>query len=230
MSPGADTTLKDQRPADSAAAHLGAMLDWLHQLLAWQITLTRQVYGALADDEYRGLYIPNAEIDILSAGLPALPHDLHTRRIELMAERERLEAWARTLEEQGIDLPLRRVARTFGLSSFECDVLLMALASELDLRYERLYAYIQDDVTKKRPSVDLALRLLCAEPGERHSARAAFAADAPLLHHRLIQLFEDGQRQPPLLARSIKLDDRMVAEVLGQHAPDPLITSFGTLV
>lgn len=42
----------------------------------------------------------------------------------------------------------------------EVDLLLICLAPELDLRYEKLYAYLQDDVTKKRPTVELALNLL----------------------------------------------------------------------
>jgi AAA+ superfamily predicted ATPase len=202
------------------------LLGWLHRLLAWQIALTRQTYGALADDEYRGLYVPDAEVEALSATSPTVPADLAERRAELAAEREFIESQTRAAERHGVELPLPRLARLFGLSLFECDLLLLALAPEFDLRYERLYAYIQDDVTKKRPTVDLALRLLCVEPGERIDARAAFAPEAPLLRHRLIQLFEDGQRQPPLLARFIKIDERIIAEILGQHAIDGLILPF----
>jgi hypothetical protein len=71
------------------------MLGWLHRLLAWQIMLTRHLtYGALADDEYRGFYIPDSEVDILSAGVPTVPHDLPMQRLELLAEREELNARA----------------------------------------------------------------------------------------------------------------------------------------
>ncbi|HEU4323596.1 MAG TPA: AAA family ATPase, partial [Roseiflexaceae bacterium] len=89
------------------------------------------------------------------------------------------------------------------------------------LRYERLYAFIQDDVTRKRPAVDLALRLLCTTAAERRRARAAFDSGAPLLRHHLIQLFEDGQRQPPLPARFLKLDDRVAAELLREPGDSP---------
>src|ERR1019366_4886333 len=50
--------------------------------------------------------------------------------------------------------PLTRLAASTGLCSFDLDVMVVALAPELDLRYERLYAYLQDDVTRCRPSVD----------------------------------------------------------------------------
>ena len=45
-------------------SYLQALREWLHQLLRWQIAHTREIFGALADDEYRGLYIPDAEIEI----------------------------------------------------------------------------------------------------------------------------------------------------------------------
>jgi hypothetical protein len=208
-------------PPGGPDAHLRALVGWLHRLLAWQIAVTRQTFGALADDEYRGLYVPDAEVEILSASPPPLDAQLAARRDLLAAERASLAPPP--------DSPLGRLAELFGLSPFDQDVLLLALAPEFDLRYERLYAYIQDDVTKKRPSVDLALRMLCPDPAERAVARASFAPDAPLVYHRLIQLFEEGQRHAPLPARFIKLDERIVAELMGQPAVDSQIAPFATL-
>jgi hypothetical protein len=209
--------------------YLHALLGWLHRLLAWQVALTRQTYGALADDEYRGLYIPDAEIEILGADQSEQPPELAEWRARLQVERELIEERALAAQAAGAEAPLLRVARLFGLGSFERDVLLLALAPEFNLRYERLFAYIQDDVTKKRPTVDLALRMLCAEPGARIQLREAFTANASLQRHRLIQLIEDGQRQPPLLARYIKLDERIVAELLGQPQIDATLAPFVTL-
>ena len=68
------------------------------------------------------------------------------------------------------------MAASFDLSEFDVDVLLLALAPEIDLRYESLYAYLQDDVARRRPSVDPALNLMCGSPAERLAA-----ALAPLL-------------------------------------------------
>src|SRR5262245_3210609 len=52
---------------------------------------------------------------------------------------------------------LDRIAVAHGFGEFDIDVLLMALAPELDRRYERLYAQLQDGPAAGRPSVDLAL-------------------------------------------------------------------------
>jgi hypothetical protein len=221
-------------PSPHDHADLAARLDWLRRLLAWQVAVTRQTFGALAGDEYRGLYIPDAEADVLGGAPAELPAELAAEREALDAERAALDALDAGDASGGAAPPLRRVAALFGLDAFARDVLLLALAPELDLRFERLYAYVQDDVTKKRPSVDLALRLLCRTPGERLARRAAFAADAPLARHRLVHLFEDGQRHPPLLARFLKLDDRVVAELAHDGAApapgvDAAIAPFAAL-
>jgi hypothetical protein len=61
------------------------------------------------------------------------------------------------------------------LSPFEVDALLICLAPEIDLRYERLFGYLQDDVTKRRPSVDLLLNLLSPTFESKLSARQYFS-------------------------------------------------------
>ena len=116
----------------------------------------------------RAFYIAEDEVDTLlekTVGSPvwaevALPPDLHNSlqaRLDEMAAgiNERVAESMR----QGIDLRLLTLAGSFGLSTFDLDVILICLASEIDRRYERLYAYLQDDVTRKHPSVALVLDL-----------------------------------------------------------------------
>ncbi len=198
----------------NAAEHLAAHLAWLRELLAWQVDVTRGTFGALAADEYRGLYVPDAEVELLRAGPTGMAPELVARRAELSAARAELAVKEAATIGLGVRLPLARLASLFGLSEFERDVMLLGLAAELDLRFERLFGYIQDDVTKKRPTVNLAFRLLTGSPAERVAARAAFWPTGPLVRHRILQVFEDGQRQAPLLARYFKIDDRIVAELL----------------
>jgi AAA+ superfamily predicted ATPase len=104
----------------------------------------------------------------------------------------------------------------FGLEQFDLDTLLLALAPEVDLRYERLFGYLQDDVTRKRPTVDLAISLLCADDDGCLAARGRFAADAPLLRHRLIHLVADPNLvHPPLLAQFVCPEQQFVRFLLG---------------
>ena len=126
---------------------------------------------------------------------------------------------------------LRRLQHAFNLTSFELDVLLLALAPELDLRYEKLFVFLQDDISRRRPSVDLALRLLCPGLAGQVAVRHCFDADAPLIKNRLIELSEESQnRQTSLLARFIKLDEGIVAYLLGENKLDVRLRLLTELV
>ena len=141
------------------------------------------------------------------------------RALSRLAEENRRRAAESA--RRGIVLRLDELTRAFGLTSFDCDALLLCLAPELDLRYERLYAYLQDDVTKKRPSVDLILNLLSPTFEDKLTALGRFAAPAPLIAHRLVEVFDDpAQPRPPLLARYLKADDRIVRYLLDADEPD----------
>src|ERR1700754_1524997 len=103
---------------------------------------------------------------------------LEELRASAAALRLEIDERSRATLERGTFLALPHVAQLFGLSPFETGAVAVCLALEADLRYERLYALLQDDPTRKRPSVDVILRLLTSTPGERLRARAFFAPQA----------------------------------------------------
>ncbi len=193
---------------------------WLDDLLARAVREAERAFGAgAASDAYRGLYIDAGEVSRL------LTHAPNTGAFHLPDSESRLPA---IFEGDG---PLAWLRRTFGLSTFDAQVVLVALASELDLRYERLFAYLQDDVTRKRPTVSLALDLLCASSEERLMRQAHFAPDAPLIRHGLLTLLSDAhQTHPPLLAQYMKLHEPVVHRLLGHHSLDARLAPFCQLV
>src|SRR6516164_1740422 len=91
----------------------------------------------------------------------------------------------------GVRLRLDELARLFNLDRIGADIVLICLTSEMDSRYERLFAFLQDDVTKKRPSVDLVLNLLSRSFNEKIQSRRPFAKGSPLIDYRLIEFFVD---------------------------------------
>ncbi|NER38954.1 MAG: ATP-binding protein [Oscillatoria sp. SIO1A7] len=116
---------------------------------------------------------------------------------------------------------------TFDLSNFDLDIAAIALAPELDRRYERLYAYLQDDVTRKRPTVDLVLNLLCPDPATKLARRDRFSSDAPLIRHNLLHLvWDSSQPKPTLLTRSLQLDEQVIRFLLSETGLDSRLTSF----
>ena len=57
------------------------------------------------------------------------------------------------------DFPLLLLFRRCGLDNFEQDCLALAYAAALDRKYEKLFAYLQDDITQKAPTAALAVQL-----------------------------------------------------------------------
>ena len=149
----------------SSLEHLLAELERIEILLRAQIAQSQQFQEA--DKAFRGLYISDQEVEVLLAkplGMPRwavgwgeTPWSGIKETIELLGKNIR-ERTQKSLKE-GTELRLENLRPLFHLDQFEIDALLICLAPELDLRYERLFSYLQDDVTKKRPSVDLVLRL-----------------------------------------------------------------------
>ena len=122
---------------------------------------------------------------------------------------------------------LVRLMHCFALSPFDMDILLLALAPELDLRYERIYAYLQDDIARKRPSVDLVLQLLCSSAQEKLARYRHFSPAGPLIQHGLLRLVPDvHQVDSPLLTHSIKVEEQVIRFLLGNTSFDPRLLPF----
>ncbi|MBG0853736.1 ATP-binding protein [Streptomyces spinoverrucosus] len=138
------------------------------------------------------------------------------------------EAAVRILDEPGgLDVPAQEpwhppagslldgLARRFGLAPLDLDLLLVAVAPDLDARFERLYGYLNDDLTRRRPTVGLALEL-CGLGGAT-SARFRLAPGAPLIAGGLVEVTEP--ERPPL-SRVLVVPDRVTAHLLGGTRPD----------
>jgi hypothetical protein len=108
------------------------------------------------------------------------------------------------------------------------DILLIALAPEIDPRYERIFAYLQDDVSRRRPSVDLILSLLCGSARDKLDKRAMFATSGPLVANRLIRL--QGEALATMARREVCVDSGIVACLIGQADLEPRLARFVCLV
>lgn len=170
------------------------------------------------DDPFRGLYISDLDLARLMSG-PRLP--LATDPAADQALRQ-VEAAADTAEAAGDDLRLRRLARTFGLEPIDVELLLVALAPDVDSRFESLYGYLHDDVTRRRASIGLALELSGA-PLAAADGRSRLVAGAPLVDGDLL-LVEETDR--PFLTRPLRVPDRVALYLLGDDRPDPLLTDL----
>ncbi|MFI9366435.1 ATP-binding protein [Kitasatospora sp. NPDC053057] len=109
----------------------------------------------------------------------------------------------------------------FGLLPVDLDLLLVALAPDLDTRFEQLYGYLNDDLTRRRATVALALEL-CGLPGAG-AGRFRFSARAPLIAGGLLEIAEPER---PLLSRTLRVPDRVTAHLLGDDEPDDALAGL----
>jgi ATPase family associated with various cellular activities (AAA) len=224
----------------SSLEHLLAELERLDLLLRVQVWRARQRHGDAAEEELAAFYVPDAEADALlnkAIGTPTwatvpLPSELReplqARLDQLAAEHDR-----RTAESlrRGVPLRLVELARLFDLTDFDADVVLACLAPELDRRYERLYAYLHDDVTRRQPTVELVLNLLCPDLDTKVAARTRFTPVAPLFRHHLVQLGDEpDQRRVSLLGKTLRLDPRVARFLLDDDAVDDRLQPHARVV
>jgi SpoVK/Ycf46/Vps4 family AAA+-type ATPase len=206
--------------------HVLAALERLDLLIQVQVWRARQ--GHNNEEELPALYIPETEVDALldkAIGSPSwanvpVPPDMQERIqhwLDQMAEA--ISQHAEESRRQGVFPRLVALVQRFDLVTFDLNVILVCLAPEIDRRYERLYAYLQDDVTRRHPTIDLVLNLFCPGLENKVAMRARFTPAAPLLQHHLLRLADDPhQRSPSLLSKSLQLDPRVARDAHDRYA------------
>jgi AAA+ superfamily predicted ATPase len=196
-----------------------------------EVVLTRQLRGAGTDEAFLGLFLSEVEVDRILAGLHGVTLPRDGRIINLEAEISSLAARIQArmpLKES--PLRLQRLSTLFDLKPLALEVLLLLLAPEVDNRFGRLYAYLQDDVSRRWLSPGLALRLLPGTDPDDPVGRALFGPESPLIKSRLIYVGGAGEGlAAPLLDRPLKLDDRVTEYLLEHDALDPQLVGIASL-
>ena len=235
--------LAERRAADKLEAtayatnldHLSDELRWLDLCLHRQVLMQRPKQPDDPLAPFTGLVLSEAEIvEILEndrnsdsnahGSIATQLQDLTQSAIRL--EDEIKERRAASLSA-GVFLALPQLAQLFHLTRFEEKCLLLCLAPELERKYEKLYAYLQDDATRRKPTVDLVLNLLCNSTAEKLAARPVFAPQSQLLKYRVCEITENSHDGIlPLLSRPLRLDDRVVSFLLGFRQLDARLETF----
>ena len=200
--------------------------------------------GRLADeDRFQGLLLRQGELDALIRraldGADQIRDDTDvitakrdefaamTRRITL---REAATLWSVQRDAGGCRLPLLEVSQRFSLDRFGYHLLILGLAPEVDLGFQRMFSHLLNDVTRKRPTVHLALELLTANDAGRRAGRRAFAPDAPAVRYNLIHLEPTkSSMETSLLLREFKMPERVVQWLLGMVDLSPAMRGYAAL-
>jgi len=211
--------------------HIQDELKRIDVLLNLQVSRFRQDNKVM--DGFQGIYISEDEINsVLDQGTQYTVNEedqsitaLKGHLIEL--ESEISQKTIISLEKM-VELRLSSLANNFDLTSFEIDCILVCLAPALDRKYEKLYAYLNDDITKKHPTVDLVLNLLCISSNCKIHSRKYFNSSESLLKYNLIEF--TGENTGNMLSTFIKVDDRIINYILGIDFIDTRIENYCKLI
>ncbi|MXQ78617.1 AAA family ATPase [Rhodococcus rhodochrous] len=175
----------------------------------------RRSYDPTPDDPFRGLYLSDENAVALLEAVPPPPESDRVARLTLDRQADAAEA-------SGAELRLRQLTRSADLSDIDVDALLICMLPDLNSRFERLYGYLNDDVTRRRATIGLVFELLDLPPMTAEH-RARLATGAPLIDNGLV-LVEDDER--PFLTRGLRVPDRVTQHLLGDDRCDPEITDL----
>lgn len=190
-------TVAEQLPATSSVAELWERLGHVERRVRIAVALRHETDPS-PDDPLRGQYLtPAGAQRVLDSRDAFLP-----------------------VPDLGPDAPpgrgrIAELAERFGLTGPDVDLLLVALAPDVDARFERLYGYLNDDLTRRRATIGLALEL-CGLPGAG-PGRFRFTPSAPLVASGLVEVLDP---ELPLLSRVLRVPDRITAHLLGDDAVD----------
>jgi hypothetical protein len=203
---------------------------WLSRYLKYCVHRMRAHYNP--ESTLQGVVITDNEVDALLGRYPGQP--LWAEPLEsadgyvdqLAHERAMLDDRAAAAHAEAIELRLEQLCRTFELNVFDRLVLLALLAPELDQGIERVYCYLQDNVTRKLPSVGFLLQLFCDGIISQFAARDRFGPTSPMLRNHLVTMSKPpGQSDVGLLSMELRIEPTVASYLLGQDELDPLLPS-----
>ncbi len=202
--------------------YLQSELTRMDLLIHRQILRMRASYQ-LSLDEFRGLYISDQQVDdLINQFSKERGTNPGVDELTEKAESLRNSNW----EKYCGDIPFLKVVKEFNLSVFEQDVLLLALAPEIDLKYQTMYAYLNNDVTRKYPTRDLALKLFSSDVTQRMSMRGFLLPEANLFTSGLLQPATSSPVHPSWLSGGFSLSTTVSHHLQGFLSHDPYLYPF----
>lgn len=136
-----------------------------------------------------GLCITPEQAEVLlnpDVEIATLRHELLKSESGILWE-QKLEQYRRELRES-LSLEekshLMLLLRRFSFSWFETLVLIACLAPEIQGRYQKIYAYLQDDITAKLPAVDWVMALFF--PADMDEAHRSLSFQGTLLRMEIV--------------------------------------------
>lgn len=210
-------------PFENNWAYLKAELRWLDRMLMMAVARKRQddktlrrVANTAADRAtshwWKGIISVNRGIDDREGPPPKTQPKTTT-----VSYNQQLQARIQACQKAGIVLALPLLRDCLKLSQVEKNIVLMAIAPEVNRRYGRLYDFLQEEegALDDLPTVDLCLRLLCRNDDDWQQARARLTADNSLANRGLLEWI--GDEDGTLLSQQVKVSEGLASFLLAEQ-------------
>jgi hypothetical protein len=206
------------KPFENNWAYLKTELRWLDRVLMMAVSRKRQddktvhrVANTSADKVtshwWKGIIAVNKGIDDREGP----PPKLSAKSVQTVSYAQQLEARIQASYQASITLAIPLLRDRLKLSEVEKNIVLMAIAPEINRRYGRLYDYLQEEegALADLPTVDLCLRLLCRNDHDWQQARARLTASHSLVNLGLLEWI--GDEDGTLLSQQVRVSDELAS-------------------
>lgn len=180
---------------DANQDYLATSLEWLRLILHRRILWLRQQWRHNPLQNFQMQVISDDQADWLlssedvSAELRFYQEDSSAKHIshDILNLKQKMVKNSQTFSTSNSGLPLDVLSQIFGLTSFDRVILLLCLAPEIDSSFDRLYAYIQDDISRKYVTPSLVKSLFKTDKDFSLNMLSSFLPESPLFRFKLIE-------------------------------------------
>lgn len=197
---------------EAAVEHLRTRLADVHRALRTAVERQSRIAGLLTRPDLTPYCVTDEQVDVLLGEVHTFTDTMAEPYAPEQPEPEAERDLRRRAAAEGLTLPLDALATRFGLTRADQDALLLAAAPELDRGYERIYAYIVDNLNRRLPCVELLVTVGADNAARRLARRRALGPAGPLRRYGLLRPHGEA---PVELAQELVLGPGVLEFLLG---------------
>lgn len=206
---------------DSSLAHLADELHRCEGIL--RAHLRRFKLETPEEQRERFWHLPDEYLDDLAdddTRSPLSAYEPESDVAEGLAwvDQRRKDIDARVRATGDVLLRLPTLEAACGLDALDRDLVLLAVLPQLHSRYRRLFGVLQLDAARALPTGGFLAEALARTHEGYATCLRALSGSAPLAAQRLVVL--GGTEDDPVTLRSVSVEDRVVAFLMGEDEPD----------
>lgn len=172
-------------------------------------------------DMYKSIVISKEEVSNMLTQEDST--DINTRLIEqIKNKRNLINQKEKNTKNKGIYIPFLDLIELFSLKDFEIYSIVLSLATELNLKYERIYAYLQDNLNLKKPTFELVSKILDLDIDDKIYIRNHFHKN----HLFIKMILKDDELSQSFFNKKIILDERIINFLIEGNELDYDIKEF----